>query len=109
MTTNIVLDGKPLDECETITSLGLIIDNKLQWTTHINEAIRKTNFKLYTIRQITPYCSIEKSNLLISAMCVFLIRYSVLVWGSAKKSDINSVDKCLMRCVRAVFKVSNAC
>jgi len=36
-------------------------------------------------------------------MCISLVRYCCPVWGTANKSELNILNKCVRRCARSVF------
>jgi len=101
---DIILDGKTLEKCVSLKSLGILIDNKTQWTAHINDIIRKVNYKLSTISQISKFCSYENSKMLVFATCYSLLRYCAIIWGTAKRGDLCNIDKCIKRCARLVLK-----
>ena len=102
-TNSITIRQHQLEQCKTIKSLGLIIDEEATWVHHINDACRRANYKLATIKPMMPFLTLDNAKIMITALCLSLLRYGSTIWGRATKTDNQLVDKCIRRCARAIF------
>ena len=60
--------------------LGVIIDNKLDFTEHLNTVCKTTNLKLHALNRIPKFLSLEQHALIISSYIKSLFNYCPLVW-----------------------------
>jgi len=100
---HIHINGEEATQCDSLKFLCVEIDNELKWTAHITTVSRKVNYKLATLNQVLQHCNQENAKLLVNAMCISLVRYCCSVWGTANKSELNILNKCVRRCARSVF------
>ena len=77
----------PTFKCKNITIknsvseelLGVIINNKLYFTEHLNTVCKKANLKLYALNKISRFLSPEQHVLIINAYIKSLFNYCPLV------------------------------
>ena len=60
--------------------LGVIIDNKLDFTEHLNTVCKKANLMLHALNRISRFSSPEQHVLIINAYIKSLFNYCPLVW-----------------------------
>ena len=60
--------------------LGVIINNKLDFTEHLNTVYKKVNLKLHALNRISRFSSPEQYALIINAYKKSLFIYCPLVW-----------------------------
>ena len=92
--TNVILwpleqpNTLPNFKCKNITIknsaskklLGVIIDNKLDFTEHLNTVCKKANLRLPALNRISRFLSPEQHVLIINAYIKSLFHYCPLVW-----------------------------
>ena len=54
---NIVIDGKSINQVKEAKSLGLVIDEHLSWTKHIQEISKKISSTIGALKRIRPFIS----------------------------------------------------
>ena len=92
--------------------LGVIIDNKLNATEHLNTVCQKANLKLHALNRIYRFLSPEKHVLIINAYIKSLFNYYPLVWMFSyrrimyKMNKIQEVSLLLLKTTRMIFKIS---
>ena len=89
------------------TLLGVKIDSKLSFNTHIDDICKKTSFKLNVLSRITAYLDVKKKKLLIN---YFLCPSLTIVSQSegaiiAQKDKINRLHQ---RCLGLLYNDKNS-
>lgn len=95
------------DKLENVSStkfLGLEIDQKLQWSDHLNDLSKKLCSAIFAIRKIRNLCGLEAAKSVYFAYFHSLITYGLLFWGMAPNSTrIFLLQK---RAVRSLYRIS---
>ena len=86
--------GKNKIESSTeVVLLGVKIDKKVEFKSHIEEMCRKQGYKLNASRRIRKYPTVEKAKLLANAFINSQFTYAPLIWMFAGKSSIAKICK----------------
>ena len=64
----------------SVTLLGITIDSKLNFKEHINNIIKKSYHKLYTLRRLRKFLTQEKAKILACSMTESQCAYYPLMW-----------------------------
>ena len=94
----IYLLGENLKPKSNTKCLGIIIDDKLSWKTHIDYVVTKASQGFGAIRKIKY---LLPKNCLISVYSSLFqchLDYGNLVWGSPSNKQFNKLDKIVQRC-----------
>ena len=73
--------------------LGVIIDNKLDFTEHLNEICEKANLKLHALNRISKFLSPGQYVLIINAYIKSLFNYCQLVWMFCYREIMHKMNK----------------
>ena len=87
--------------CEKL--LGVNIDSKLTFDTHVNVLCRKANNKLRALARATPYMNIEKKKLLMNSFFNAQFNYCPLIWMLHSRSNNNKIKHLHERCLRLTY------
>lgn len=90
-----------LSRVETIKYLGVYIDDKLNWSTHIVSLASRVRKLIYVYKALRTVADVELLIRTYKALCECLIRYCICAWGSAAKTHIIRAE----RAQRALLKV----
>lgn len=99
--------SQTLCECESLSRvtniryLGVIIDDKLNWTEHVSMLSARTRKLIYVFKNLRH---ILEPNLLVQtykALCQCILTYCICSWGGAYKSNLIALE----RAQRALLKV----
>ena len=93
--------------CE-IPFLGVIIDNKLSWSAHIDYLLKKLRIALATIKRISGCIPALYHTNIYHTLFESHISYCISVWGGAKKKLIENVFTLQKRAVRCLFGDRNS-
>lgn len=91
------------EEDSHVKVLGIHIDNKLQWSEHINKLSRRLSVAVYTIRRIRQVSTYEAARLTYYANFHSVAKYGIQFWGAAV--DANRVFLLQKRAIRALYQL----
>ena len=89
---------------DPIKLLGVIIDNKLDFTEHLNTVCKKANLKLHALNRISRFLSPEQYVLIINAYIKSLFNYCPLVWMFYYRRIMHKMNKIHERSLRLLLK-----
>ena len=84
--------------------LGIVIDDKLSWQSHINMITKACFIRIRTLYTIRDYFSTETLIILGQSLVLSLISYMSAVWGSATKNVLASFEKTIRSLGRLIFR-----
>ena len=87
--------------CEKM--LGIKIDNKLIFDTHVKGLCTKANNKLRALARATPYMSLKKKKLLMNSFFNAQFNYCSLIWMLHSRSNNNKIKHLHERCLRIIY------
>ncbi|PNF19496.1 hypothetical protein B7P43_G02324, partial [Cryptotermes secundus] len=85
---HILCGNKQITNMEVTKFLGLVIDHKLSWQTHIDQMIPKLNKASYIIRVLKPLLSLECLKTVYFSLVHSIISYGIIFWGSSAHAKI---------------------
>jgi hypothetical protein len=81
-------EDKHILNSNTITFLGLTIDNLLTWQSHIDKLTSKMNSATYILRMLKPLLTIQNLRAVYFSYVHSIISYGLIFWGSSSHSKI---------------------
>lgn len=95
-----------LEYSTTVKNLGLIMDNTLNWDSHINSIIKKVFYALSSIRQFKyTFPNHIKFNL-VKSLIIPIFDYCDVVYNSLNVAQKHKLDKALNSCIRFAFNLT---
>ena len=94
-TEPITIKGQSVEIMSAYKYLGIVIDNKLSWTPHINACYKKAQKKMYLLRKLQIF-KVEQAimQLFYQAVIQNAIFFNlVCFFGNTKKGDIDRLEK----------------
>lgn len=100
---NINILGHTINETDETKFLGLIIDKKLTWKSHVDTVCKKLSQYSYALYQLSK--TVSQSTALISyhGYVTSTLRYGIIFWGNS--TDRENVFKAQKRCLRSICKL----
>ena len=86
--------------------LGVIIDNKLDFTEHFNTVCKKASLKLHALNRISRFLSPEQHVLIINAYIKSLFNYCPLVWMFCSWGIMHKMNKIHERSLSLLLKTT---
>ena len=99
----LIIDSTEIEESIKIVLLGIAIDNLLTFNEHIDNLCRRANYKLYALRRIRKYLSLEKAKLLCNAFINSQFSYAPLVWIFCRKKQYLKIQKIHHKALKVVY------
>ena len=87
--------------------MGAIIDNKLDFTEHLNTVCKKANLRLHAVNRISRFLSPEEHVLIINAYTKSLFNYCPFVWMFCYRRIMRKMKKIHDRTLRLLLKNYN--
>ena len=97
---NISIDGDKIERCSSTKYLGLYLDEKLSWSTHIQHLslqLAKITGLLYRLRS---YVTDDTLLMLYFSLVYSRIQYGITLWGTSAKSYMREINVRLNNVVR---------
>ena len=97
--SDILIGDTRIKFSSSIRNLGLLIDDKLCWKEHVNEACKRANTLMYRLRCLRASTTLDLSKHLIQALLWPIINYCSLAYCNICKDQ----DSMLQRVVNTRF------
>ena len=98
-----------LKEVPEVKLLGVIIDNKLSYSAHIDNLCRKISPKVSALRRIFPYVTKEQSKLISSSFVSSELSYCPLIWFFASKVSLDKIQRLQDRAEKFCHDTEHTC
>ena len=86
-----------------VTLLGITIDSKFNFKEHINNIVKKAYYKLYALRRLQKFLTLEKTKIVACSMIESQFAYCPLIWMFCSKTDMQRVEKVQYKTLQVVY------
>jgi len=93
------LDGTTIECTDQFRYLGVIFDENLNWSDHINLVYKKASSKLFLFRKLCPFFEIKQAKTVFTALVQSILDYGDIIWFSSSQKTLQSVQNKEMRCI----------
>jgi hypothetical protein len=100
---NLILGEHVLEFSDSTIFLGLTLDSKLQWDSHLAILSSKLCSAAYAVRKIRQITDINTAKLVYYSYFHCLMSYGILVWG--RSANVDSIFVLQKRAVRAIYNL----
>ena len=101
----IKLDGQELSQTNSTKYLGVHIDNKLNWKSHVSYLKAKLARNCYAITKLKNYVGEETLKLVYYSLIYPYLQYCITSWGTASKCNLDPLVKIQKRIVRNLCRM----
>ena len=98
------LGNECIEAENSVSLLGVLIDNKLDFSSHVNLLLKRGNQKLHALARISKYVSQKKLKLIMNTFLKSQFNYCPLVWMFHSRTLNNKINKLHERALRLVYK-----
>jgi hypothetical protein len=102
----ITIGSKQIDRMKYVKFLGIWVDEKLEWSVHVENCKAKLSSSLYALNSSKNYLSSNQLLMLYNAIVYPYLSYGVLLWGSIFKSLCNKIITMQKKAVRIIAHAS---
>ncbi len=97
------LDSSSINLSKTARNLGVVIDDKLNFTDHITKTARSCRFVLYNIQKIRPFLSEHATQLLVQALVLSRLDYCNALLAGLPAGSIKPLQLIQNAAARLIF------
>ena len=97
------INGEIIKSSLHVILLGVEIDNRLRFDSHVRQICRKANGKIHCLRRIRKYVDTEQAIALSSAYVLSGFNYCPIIWMYTSKTLGLLVQRVQKRCLRVVY------
>ena len=90
---SLIVENKEINNSTHEKLLGVIIDSKLSFNTHIDHICKKSSLKLNALSRITTHLDFKKKKLLIKSFFMFQFNYRQLIWMCHNRTKNNKINR----------------
>ena len=101
-TCNFTCNGTTIERSKEEKVLGIMIDDKLTFTSHLGNTSKKANKKLHALNRLTCYTGFEQKKIIMSSFIKPQFSYCPLLWMFYSRTSINKLNDIHEKCLRLV-------
>ena len=103
---NFTLYSKSIHVTETVKCLGLTIDNKLSWSTHVSKLTKNFQSKIKKLYQMRFLQQASLNEIYFKGILPSIL-YAIPVWGNCSPSLMSEINSIHMKAARFICKIKN--
>ena len=100
---DIRIDDKHIKKTQTHKLLGIHIDDKLSWSSHIDHLCSLFSSNISLLRQLSKYVITDVQFFFYQGHILPLIDYGSVVWGTTFSSNLDRISKLQTRASRIIL------
>lgn len=100
---NLKIDGHDIANVSQQKLLGLLIDDKLTWSAHIENVCSSLSSKISLLRQLANYVSAAVLKKFYQGYILPLIDYASITWSGASSANLERILKLQKRAARIIL------
>ena len=100
---NISIQGKSIKSEDSVKLLGIKLDNKLNFDSHISDLCHKAATQLNVLKRLKSFIGFEERKVLIQSFAYSNFNYCPLVWNFSSAKSLQKVEKIKERALRFLY------
>ena len=100
---NISIQDKSIKSEDSVKLLGIKLDNKLNFDSHISDLCHKAVTQLNVLKRLKSFIGFEERKVLIQSFVHSNFNYCPLVWNFSSAKSLQKVDKIQERALRFLY------
>ena len=101
-TCNFTYNGTTIESSKEEKVLGITIDDKLTFTSHLASIIKKANQKFHALSRVKCYMGLEQNQLIMSPFIKSQFNYCPLIWMFCSRTSMNKLNNIYEKCLRII-------
>ena len=101
-TCNFTCNGTTIETSKEEKVLGITIDDKLTFMSHLGNIIKKANQKLHALSRVKCYMGLEPNKLIMSSFIKSQFNYFPLIWIFCSRTSMNKLNNIHEKRIRLV-------
>ena len=103
---NVEIENKTIERVYHSKSLGVVIDDRLSWSNHINELCKKVSSGIGALRRVRPFISTTTAVQIYNALIQPHFDYCSSVWDGLSNTLSDKLQKLQNRAARVILRAS---
>ena len=103
---DIVFEDYRLERVSSIKFLGVTVDNKLSWKSHVENICKKISRNVGVIYRLKSCLPIKTLLMLYSSLILPYMNYALLSWGNARENVLDDLNILQKRAIRTICNES---
>ena len=95
--------GSYINNSNSQKLLGVTIDSRLTFESHINQLCTRASQKIGAISRISPFMNLSQRKLLMNAFFMSQFSYCPLIWMGHSRGLNNKINRLHERCLRIIY------
>ena len=104
---NIIIEGNQIKHGRTLKILGTVLNENLDWNSHINEGqnslLAQLKKRLNSLKYIARYVSTKFARQLGNSLLISKLCYNIDIWGHTSKQNIKKIDSIIHQAAKTVL------
>ena len=100
--TNLVCDDEILKNTKQEKVVGVTLDNKLNFATHLLNITKNANKKFNALTRVQNYMTTDQKKLIFSSFIKSQFTYCPFIWMFCKKRSPRKINNIYVRCLRLI-------
>ena len=100
---NISIQGKSIKSEDSVKLLGIKLDNKLNFDSHISDLCHKAATQLNVLKRLKSFIGFEERKVLIQSFVYSNFNYCPLVWNFSSAKSLQKVEKIQEMALRFLY------
>ena len=100
---NISIQGKSIKSEDSVKLLGIKLDNKFNFDSHISDLCHKAATQLNVLKRLKSFIGFEERKVLIQSFVYSNFSYCRLVWNFPSAKSLQKVEKIQERALRFLY------
>ena len=96
------MDGKKLIPSEYVKHLGVVIDQHLSWSNHIDNIASRLSRSVGMLSKIRYYVNESTLRMIYYGIFSSILTYASQIWGQIENKQVNRVIKLQDRAIRII-------
>ena len=107
LTLNLSLNSTQVEQVHEHRLLGVIIDQELNWHTHIDLICKRVSRNLYLLSKLRLFVQFDSLKMFFFAHCMSHMNYCSTVWSNASENSVSRVNSLHRRGVKLLCQEPN--
>jgi hypothetical protein len=100
---SLTVEGKSIAAVDSVKLLGVNIDNKLTFSTHIQELCQKVGRQLNVMRRLSFYLSTKAKFSIFRCFVLSHLQYCCIIWHHCGEGNKNKLERLQYRALRYIY------
>jgi hypothetical protein len=97
------INGETIENVYSFRYLGVIIDDKLTWTEHLDHVCESMNSRAYLISRHKSSISQNWLHIISSGLILTVLDYCLPAWGNLAKTKYSRLDSIVFRVIKMIL------